>query len=75
MSTLDGVTVDVQDGDDEQHMVTASWSDGDTNEAAGVTVSRELVESGDLANVVTGLVDDIRQAVDERTDWDGGYDG
>lgn len=67
MSTLEGVSIDIQDGEGELHLVTASWSDD--GESAGLTVSRELVEFGDLSNVVTGLVDDIQRAIAEQTEW------
>lgn len=62
MSTLDDVVIDV---DPEFGTVTASWSDGD--EAAGLTVSRELAESPYLKSVITGLVDDIERAAEEAS--------
>lgn len=65
MSTLDGVKVEFNGG-----RVTASWADG--GEAMAVTASRAVVESGDLGNVASALVDDIRQAIDDRDDWERG---
>lgn len=64
MSTLDGVNVEF-DGE----KVTASWADAEEGAAMGLTASRAVVEGGDLGNVASALVDDIRQAIDKRDDF------